>query len=74
MRWKHNFSKHLILKPNVSEKFETKDIIPLKKSVEEFEKKTIEKVLKLHKGNKNKTMKSLGISKTTFYEKLKNMI
>ncbi|WP_296969832.1 sigma 54-interacting transcriptional regulator [Tepidanaerobacter sp. EBM-38] len=65
------FSKHLILKPNVSEKFETKDIIPLKKSVEEFEKKTIEKVLKLHKGNKNKTMKSLGISKTTFYEKLK---
>ncbi|NLU10777.1 MAG: sigma 54-interacting transcriptional regulator [Tepidanaerobacter acetatoxydans] len=68
------FSKHLILKPNVSEKFETKDIIPLKKSVEEFEKKTIEKVLKLHKGNKNKTMKSLGISKTTFYEKLKNMI
>ncbi|WP_132996182.1 sigma-54 interaction domain-containing protein [Sporanaerobacter acetigenes] len=65
------FSKHLILKLNRSEELETEDIVPLKESIEEFEKKTIEKAMKLYKGDKKKAMSGLEISKTTFYEKLK---
>ncbi|WP_015295075.1 hypothetical protein [Tepidanaerobacter acetatoxydans] len=44
--------------------------MPLKKSVEVFEERTIEEVLKLHKVNIEKTMKSLGIGKTIFYENI----
>jgi len=65
------FSKHLVLKPNNNKNFEISDIVPLKQSVAEFEKDTIKRTLKLHKGDKKKTMKSLGMSKTAFYERLK---
>lgn len=65
------FSRHLTLKMNKSEELEREDIAPLKESVENFEKKTIEKAMKLYQGDKKKVMICLGISKTTFYEKLK---
>lgn len=65
------FSKHLVLKSNNNENFETSEIIPLKQSVAEFEKDTIKRTLKLYKGDKKKAMKSLGMSKTAFYERLK---
>ncbi|MBU5425230.1 sigma 54-interacting transcriptional regulator [Tissierella pigra] len=63
-------SKHIKLGSN---KQENKDesIKSLKDSLEEYEKKLIEEILSIYKGNKKRTMEALKISKTTFYEKIK---
>ncbi len=63
-------SKHIALDIK-EETYNIKDIIPLKDAVSICEKNTIKRALKFYKGNKKKAMKALGISKTTFYEKLK---
>lgn len=44
---------------------------PLKTLMQEFEKAEIEKALKENKGNKDMARKSLGIGKSSFYEKIK---
>lgn len=46
-------------------------ITTLKEAVMSCERDAIKKALDYFKGDKKKTMKALGISKTTFYEKLK---
>lgn len=63
-------SKHIAIKVNKPNN-ETKDIMPLKQYLEEYEKMAIEKALLFYGGDKKKSMEALEISKTSFYEKIK---
>lgn len=63
-------SKHISIKVNKPGN-ETKDIMPLKQYLEEYEKMAIEKALLFYGGDKKKSMEALEISKTSFYEKIK---
>ncbi|MCF6465768.1 sigma-54 interaction domain-containing protein [Clostridium sp. Cult2] len=63
-------SKHITLDLK-EEKSNIKNIISLKESVSICEKNTIKRALNFYEGNKKKAMEALGISKTSFYEKLK---
>ena len=63
-------SKHIAL--NIGkEEFDNKEIIPLKEVVYNCEKDSIERALAYYNGDKKKAMEALGISKTTFYDKLR---
>ncbi|MCT4621681.1 MAG: sigma 54-interacting transcriptional regulator [Marinisporobacter sp.] len=71
-----NISEGNIIKPThlairEKKKEEKEDIKSLKESVQDAEKRIIQKTLNLYDGNKLKTMKALKIGKTSFYEKLK---
>lgn len=62
-------SKHLAIKPEDGSE-DLEGILPLKDSMDAFEKETIEKTLDFFHGDKKKTMNALEISKSTFYDKL----
>lgn len=64
-------SNHLTIKLKKEDEINNDTNVSLKDAVAKFEKRTIEKELEYHKGDKKKTMKALEVSKTTFYEKIK---
>lgn len=63
-------SKHISLKVGQFE-MARDTITPLRKAVEEQEKRSIEEALLFFNGDKRKAWEALGISKTSFYDKLK---
>lgn len=63
-------SKHIMIDVK-EENNQIHHIIPLREVVKNCEREAIKRALEYYKGDKKKAMKALGISKTTFYEKLK---
>lgn len=59
-------SKHIV----IDEKDEYSNITSLKRTLEFWEKKSIENALNFYNGDKKMVMKSLDISKTTLYDKI----
>lgn len=63
-------SKHIAIDID-EEESSFKGIIPLKKALQNYEKKLIKQALDYYEGNKKMAMEALGISKTTLYEKIR---
>lgn len=66
---KNILTEHIVLLDDID--LVEKEHMTLKEQLESREKTIIQNALSLHKGDRQKTIEDLGISQSTFYEKLK---